>query len=207
MTIQVFGAGVGRTGTYSLKLAINQLGLGPCHHMEEVIHHMRVQVPLWSAALSGRPDWQAIYGGYNSAVDWPTAGFFRELSAAYPSAKCVLTHRSPESWADSFGATIYKLLAGKDKTPREMKAWLEMGEGVIAKTGFPGGLDRDGLIRGFVAHNEAVKKAIPANQLFVYEVKDGWAPLCEFLGVPVPAEAFPRTNDRAEFWDRVTGKI
>ena len=207
MTIQVFGAGVGRTGTYSLKLAINQLGLGPCHHMEEVIHHMPVQVPLWSAALSGRPDWQAIYGGYKSAVDWPTAGFFRELSAAYPSAKCVLTHRSPESWADSFGATIYKLLAGKDKTPREMKAWLEMGEGVIAKTGFPGGLDRDGLIRGFVAHNEAVKKAIPANQLLVYEVKDGWAPLCEFLGVPVPAEAFPRTNDRAEFWDRVTGKI
>ncbi len=207
MTIQVFGAGVGRTGTYSLKLAINQLGLGPCHHMEEVIHHMPVQVPLWSAALRGRPDWQAIYGGYKSAVDWPTAGFFRELSAAYPSAKCVLTQRNPESWADSFGATIYKLLAGKDETPPEMKAWLEMGEGVIAKTGFPGGLDRDGLIRGFVAHNEAVKKAIPANQLLVYEVKDGWAPLCEFLGVPVPAEAFPRTNDRAEFWDRVTGKI
>jgi hypothetical protein len=207
MTIQVFGAGVGRTGTYSLKLAINQLGLGPCHHMEEVIHHMPVQVPLWSAALNGRPDWQAIYGGYKSAVDWPTAGFFRELSAAYPSAKFVLTQRSPESWADSFGATIYKLLAGKGEVPSERKAWLEMSEGVIAKTGFPGGLDRDGLIRGFVAHNEAVKKAIPANQLLVYEVKDGWAPLCEFLGVPVPAEAFPRTNDRAEFWDRVTGKI
>jgi hypothetical protein len=88
-----------------------------------------------------------------------------------------------------------------------MKAWLAMGEGAIAKTGFPGGLDRDGLIRGFVAHNEAVRKAIPANQLLVYEVKEGGGSLCQFFGVPVPAEVFPRTNDRAEFWHRVTGKI
>jgi len=207
MTIQVFGAGVGRTGTYSLKLAINQLGLGPCHHMEEVLHQMPVQVPLWSAALSGRPDWETIYGGYKSAVDWPTAGFFRELIAAYPSAKFVLTHRSPQNWADSFGATIYKLLVGRDAAPPEMKAWLETADRVIAKSGFPGGLDRGGLIRGFVAHNEAVKRAIPAGQLLVYEVKEGWGPLCKFLDVPVPSEAFPRTNDRAEFWDRVTAKI
>lgn len=207
MAIQVFGAGLGRTGTNSLKLALNQLGLGPCHHMEEVIHHMLVQVPLWSAALSGRPDWETIYGGYQSAVDWPTAGFIRELFAAYPSARFVLTHRSPENWADSFGATIYKLLAERDAAPPEMKAWLEMANGVMSKTGFPGGLDRDGLIRGFVAHNDAVKRAIPAGQLLVYQVKDGWGPLCKFLNVPAPSDAFPRTNDRAEFWDRVTGKI
>ena len=207
MAIQVFGAGLGRTGTNSLKLALNQLGLGPCHHMEEVIHHMLVQVPLWSAALSGRPDWETIYGGYQSAVDWPTAGFIRELFAAYPSARFVLTHRSPENWADSFGATIYKLLAERDAAPPEMKAWLEMANGVMSKTGFPVGLDRDGLIRGFVAHNDAVKRAIPAGQLLVYQVKDGWGPLCKFLNVPAPSDAFPRTNDRAEFWDRVTGKI
>ena len=207
MTIQVIGAGVGRTGTYSLKLAINQLGLGPCHHMEEVLHNMPVQVPLWSAAVNGRPDWQAIYEGFESAVDWPTAGFFRELFKVYPSAKFVLTQRNPENWADSFGATIYKLLAGRDQGPPEMKAWLEMADGVIAKTGFPDGLDRDGLIGAFVAHNEAVQATIPASQLLVYEVKEGWGPLCEFLHAPVPAEPFPRTNDRAEFWDRVTGKI
>jgi hypothetical protein len=207
MTIQVIGVGVGRTGTYSLKLAINQLGLGPCHHMEEVLHNMLVQVPLWSAAVNGRPDWQAIYEGFESAVDWPTAGFFRELIEVYPSAKFVLTQRDPENWADSFGATIYKLLAGRDQGPPEMKAWLEMADGVIAKTGFPDGLDRDGLIRAFVAHNEAVKATIPASQLLVYEVKEGWGPLCEFLHAAVPTETFPRTNDRAEFWDRVTGKI
>lgn len=207
MTIQVIGAGVGRTGTYSLKLAINQLGLGPCHHMEEVLHNMPAQVPLWFAAVNGRPDWQTIYEGFKSAVDWPTACFFRELIQEFPSAKFILTERDPENWADSFAATIYELLAGRDQGPPEMKEWLEMADGVIAKTGFPGGLDRDGLIRAFVAHNEAVKATIPASQLLVYSVKEGWSPLCEFLNAPVPAEPFPRTNDRAEFWDRVTGKI
>lgn len=207
MTVRVFGAGVGRTGTYSLKLAINQLGLGPCYHMEEVIHHMPVHVPLWSYALSGRPDWSEIYRGYQSAVDWPTAGFFRELVAAYPSARFVLTHRSPASWADSFAATIGKLLGDRDNAPPEMKAWIEMSYGVISRTGFPDGLSRDELIERFLAHNEAVKQTIPAGQLLVYNVKEGWEPLCEFLDVPVPAEPFPRSNDRAEFWDRVAGGV
>jgi len=207
MTLQVIGTGVGRTGTYSLKLAINQLEFGPCHHMEEVLLNMPVQVPLWSAALNGQADWKTIYNGYRSTVDWPTAGFFHELLGAYPSAKFVLTHRDPESWADSFGATIYKLVADRDQAPPEMKEWLEMAVGVITKTGFPEGLTRDDLIEAFIAHNDAVKNTIPAGQLLVYEVKDGWEPLCEFLGKPVPSEPFPRTNDRAEFWDRVTGKI
>lgn len=207
MALNVIGVGVGRTGTYSLKLAINRLGLGPCHHMEEVLHNMPVQVPLWSAAVNGSPDWSTIYSGYQSAVDWPTAGFFRDLVKEFPSAKFVLTERSPERWADSFGATIYKLLAGRGQAPDEMQAWLEMANGVIAHTGFPPGLDRDGLRQAFVAHNEAVKETIPASQLLVFAVKDGWEPLCEFLEAAVPAEAFPRTNHREEFWDRVNGKI
>ena len=207
ITLHVIGTGVGRTGTYSLKLAINQLGLGPCHHMEEVLHHMPVQVPLWTAALQGQADWRAIYNDYASAVDWPTAGFFRELHQAYPAAKFVLTHRSPENWADSFGGTIYKLLAGRDDAPPEMTEWLAMAAGVIAKTGFPDGLDRAALINAFLAHNAAVKATILARQLLVYEVKEGWGPLCKFLNVAVPAAEFPRTNDRAEFWDRVAGKI
>ncbi len=207
MAIQVFGAGVGRTGTFSLKLAINQIGLGPCHHMEAVLHNMPVQVPLWSAAVDGNPNWNAIYDGFDSAVDWPTAAFFRELLEAYPSAKFVLTERNPENWANSFGATIYKLLADKDQSPPEMRPWLDMCSGVIAKTGFHPGLDYDGLMNAFIAHNEAVRATIPASQLLIYEVKQGWGPLCEFLDVPAPDEPFPRTNDRAEFWDRVTGKI
>ncbi|MBT8206833.1 MAG: hypothetical protein KJO18_01065 [Acidimicrobiia bacterium] len=207
MSMHVIGAGVGRTGTYSLKLAINHLGAGPCHHMEEVLHNRPVQVPLWSSALRGSPDWNAIYNGYASAVDWPTACFFRELLETYPSAKFVLTHRSPESWADSFGATIHTLISNIDQAPSEMRPWLEMAAGVIAKTGFPVGLDRDGLIEAFRAHNEAVRRTIPGDQLLVYQVSEGWEPLCEFLDAPVPSDPFPRTNHRAEFWDRVTGKI
>ena len=138
---------------------------------------------------------------------WPTACFFRELAKAYPDAKFILTERDPERWADSFGATIYKLLAGKDQAPPEMRDWLEMASGVIAKSGFPLGLEHDDLKKGFMAHNEAVKAAVPADRLLVFEVKDGWGPLCDFLGVPAPDTDFPRTNDRGEFWDRVNGNI
>lgn len=206
MTLRVIGAGVGRTGTYSLKLALNQLGLGPCHHMEEVLLNQPAQVPLWAAATEGRPDWKGIFRGYASAVDWPSAGFFRELHTAYPEARFILTTRSPESWVESFSATIYKLISAAEKVPAEMQDWLAMGTGVIARTGFPLGLDAAALKQRFEAHAEAVRAAIPARQLLVYQVKEGWGPLCAFLGVPVPEAPFPRSNDRGEFWDRVSGK-
>lgn len=203
MTMHVIGAGVGRTGTYSLRLAIDRLGLGPCHHMEVVLHDIPEQVPLWTEALEGRADWGTIYDGCRSAVDWPTARFFRELNDFYPSARFVLTERSPESWADSFSATIQRLVAERDQAPPDMRGWLEMVNSAIASTGFPDGMDRDALMQAFVAHNEAVKATIPADRLLVFEVKQGWEPLCEFLGLPVPDEPFPRTNHREEFWDLV----
>ena len=205
--MQVIGAGVGRTGTYSLKLAINELGLGPCHHMEAVLHQMDPQVALWRDALAEKPNWHAIYDGFASAVDWPTARFFRELNATYPEARFVLTDRDPGTWADSFGATIYRLLGTRQEAPAEMRDWLDMAHEVVLQTGFPPGLARAELAARFEAHNAAVKAAIPADRLLVYQVRQGWAPLCDFLGVPAPDMAFPRTNDRAEFWDRVTGKI
>jgi len=207
MSLNVIGAGVGRTGTHSLKLAINQLGLGPCHHMEEVLHNMPAQVPLWSAAASGQPDWSRIYSGYHSAVDWPTACYFRELAKEFPTARFVLTERDPEKWVASFNATIYRLIGSVDQVPHELQDWLRMAAEVIARTGFPLGLDRDELIQAVHSHNEAVKEAIPANRLLVFEVREGWQPLCDFLGVPVPTTEFPRTNHREEFWDRVNGRI
>ena len=203
MAVKIIGAGVGRTGTYSLKLAINQLGFGPCHHMEEVLKNGEIQVPLWSETVKGNANWSSNYDGFNSAVDWPTAGFFRELIKEYPNAKFILTERSPENWADSFGSTIYKLVEGKDKAPEKMQAWLNMVNEVLIKSGFPQGLDRDGLMKGFIAHNKAVREVIPEEQLLIYQVKQGWEPLCEFLNVPVPNEAFPRTNNREEFWELV----
>jgi hypothetical protein len=203
--MKVIGVGVGRTGTYSLKLALERLGFGPCHHMEEVIFNPPLHVPLWSAALQGRADWSAIYRGYASAVDWPTAGFFRELNAVYPSARFVLTHRSPESWIQSFSETIYKLTTGEVPVPPHMRPFLDMAGSVIARTGFPIGLDAAGLGRAFAAHADAVKATIPSDRLLVYQVKEGWGPLCAFLGVEEPAEPFPRTNNRTEFWDRLAG--
>jgi len=136
-------------------------------------------------------------------VEWPTAGFFRELSAAYARAKFVLTHRSPESWAASFSETIYKLLTQRDEAPEDIRPWLAMAMRVVEKSGFPEGLDVEGLRERFVAHNRAVQEAVPADRLLVYEVKDGWGPLCDFLEAPEPDEPFPRTNDRGEFWDLV----
>ncbi|MAN58317.1 MAG: hypothetical protein CMC08_00600 [Flavobacteriaceae bacterium] len=203
MALKIIGAGVGRTGTYSLKIAIGQLGFGPCHHMEEVLKNTSVQVPLWAEALAGNANWSAIYEGFNSAVDWPTAGFFRELVHEYPNAKFILSERSPESWADSFGSTIYKLVEGRANAPEKMHAWLTMVNELLVKSGFPPGLDREGLMNGFIAHNKAVREIIPEERLLVYQVKDGWEPLCNFLGAPIPSEPFPRTNNREEFWDLV----
>ena len=205
MTLKVVGAGIGRTGTYSLKIALNQLGLGPCHNMEEVLLNMPVQLPLWQAAVQGRPDWETIYKGYESAVDWPTARFFRELNVANPEAKFILGHRSARSWAESFSQTIYKLLSDIEQAPDEQRDWLTMVTELITQNAIPPGLDVAGLEKAFIAHVEAVKAAIPASRLLVYEVKDGWEPLCAFLGVPVPDEPFPRTNNRSEFWELVKG--
>jgi hypothetical protein len=202
--MQVIGAGLGRTGTQSLKLALERLGFGPCHHMEEVFARLGEQVPLWTEAARGAPDWTAIYNGFGSAVDWPTAGFVRELAEVYPDARFILTLRTPDSWADSFGETIGPLMNGVPLPP-EMQDWLAMGRAVLGRSGVHEGLGRDGLMAAFQAHNDAVRGAIPAGRLLVFEVRDGWGPLCAFLGVPVPDEPFPRTNDREAFWRLVTG--
>lgn len=204
--MNVIGVGLGRTGTYSLRIAINQLGFGPCHHMDDVIQNMPAQVPLWADAVGGMPDWTTIYSGYRSAVDWPTACFYRELVAEFPDARFVLTHRSPESWADSFGMTILKLHSQRDEVPPEMREWLEMANTVVERSGFPVGIDRSGMIEAFVAHNEAVRALIPADRLLVFDVREGWEPLCDFLDVPVPDGPFPRSNSREEFSALVHGE-
>jgi hypothetical protein len=203
MPLNVIGAGVGRTGTYSLKLALTELGLGSCHHMEEVMKAAPTQIPLWLAAANGNPDWPTIYQGFHSAVDWPTARFFRELNQTYPDAKFILTTRDPDTWAQSFGATIHKLITNSDQAPPHMQDWLAMAQRIITQTGFPPGMDEQELSAAFSAHNDAVRAAIPAPRLLEFQVKQGWEPLCAFLGLPVPDTAFPRTNDRSEFWDLV----
>jgi hypothetical protein len=201
--MQVIGAGVGRTGTYSLKAALESLGFGPCHHMKVVIEDMERHVPLWENVLRGEVDWGSVYAGHQAAVDWPTATFFRELHGAYPNARFILGYRDPRTWVESFSETIFTALAGKDAAPPEVQPWMEMCLQVIKQAGFELGMTPDELEASFIAHNEAVQSAIPAEQLLIFDVKEGWQPLCEFLGVPVPAGDLPRSNSRTEFWDLV----
>ena len=203
MSLKVIGAGVGRTGTYSLKLALEQLGFGPCYHMEEVLKDMSRQVPLWSAAVDGKPDWATIFQGYNSAVDWPAAAFWRELATAYPAAKVILTTRNAERWYQSYSETIAKVMAAADEAPPHVQAWLKMVGAAIARNGLAEPTRREDTIKAFEHHADAVRNSIPAHRLLVYEVKDGWGPLCAFLGTPVPSTPFPKTNNQEEFWELV----
>lgn len=203
MPLQVIGAGVGRTGTYSLKLALERLGYGPTHHMEEVIKDVPRHAPRWEKAAQGEADWDALYAGYNSAVDWPTASFWRELSEAYPDALFVISNRSAESWYESFSETIHKLMQGADHAPPPMQPFMQMGKAVLGKAGFHGPTEKQELIDAYNAHVNAVKATLPADRLLVFDYRDGWEPLCGFLGCAVPEEPFPRSNNREDFWDRI----
>jgi len=205
MELKVIGFGLGRTGIYSLKTALGQLQLGPCHHMELVAQNMPVHVPLWNEVLKNPTNFKAVYKDMQSAVDWPTAAFYKKLYKHYRNAKFILTHRSKESWAESFGSTIYKLLSDRKNAPAPMQEWLNMAVKVIEKSGFSMGLDYDELAERYEAHNKAVRQLIPAEQLLVYQVKEGWEPLCKFLNVETPSTEFPHTNNREEFWDIVKG--
>ena len=209
MALAVIGSGFGRTGTKSLKEALEQLGLGPCHHMHEIVTHPE-QVAHWQAIAAGRPVvWDEVFAGYKSQVDWPGAHVWRELSVAYPEAKVVHTQRPAEAWWGSFSKTIGKLTAIYPQLPLPphirdiMDAWMTM----VGKTIFNGNtLDRDTCIAAYNRHNEQVRDTIPASRLLVFDAAEGWEPLCRFLGVAVPATAFPHHNLRADFWEVLGGE-
>ncbi len=202
MTLKVISAGFGRTGTMSLKTALEELGLGPCHHMIEVIHNGEAQVPLWNDALAGKPDFEAIYTGYNTAVDWPTAAFWKELADHYPDAKIVLSSRSAESWYSSISETILAVAWAPEKWPPQAVDWFKMVMKVLERS-FGTARTKDELIAAFHAHEANVKAAIPAGRLLVHSAKDGWDPLCAFLGVPVPETPYPRSNSKEEFFQHM----
>lgn len=200
MTLQVISAGFGRTGTMSLKIALETLGFGPCHHMEEVVANGPTQVPLWEAALAGTPDFSAIYNGYNSAVDWPTAAFWKELADAYPDAKIILSSRSAESWYNSFSETLLATVQDTENWPAPARPWFEMATKVL-KRSLGDDWSRDAVMAAFNVQEARVKAALSPERLLVHAAKDGWEPLCQFLGCDVPAEPYPRTNSKEEFFE------
>ena len=202
MTMRLIGAGFGRTGTLSLKGAIEQIGAGPCYHMMEVAPHQHAA--LWHAAAKGEAQpWDEVFAGFHATVDWPACTFWRELSAYYSDAKVLLTVRDPERWYESVNNTIYKVLT---EAPNEgpMAEQLAMVRCLILEKTFDGRFeDRAHAIGVFERHNEAVRKETPAERVLVYEVGDGWEPLCAFLERPIPDEDFPHVNSTEEFAGRL----
>jgi hypothetical protein len=209
MTLTIVGSGFGRTGTLSLKNALEQLGFGPCHHMAEVFANPD-HVPRWQATAAGRPvDWHEVFAGYRSQVDWPGAHVWRELAAAFPEAKVVHSVRPEESWWNSFSRTIGKLLGiyRQMSFPPHVRAMLDAAEEMIGRQTFGGKFGKRGAaLAAYRRRTEQVRGAIPPKRLLVFDVAEGWVPLCRFLDVPVPSDPFPRLNSTAEFWQHFGGE-
>lgn len=195
MTLKVIGAGFGRTGTDSMREALNILGFGPCHHMFEV-NAKEDQKRMWRALVQGAPiGWGPLFAGYGCCVDWPSAYYWRELAEFYPEAKVVLTYRTAESWWQSFESTIVRGI--QMSTDPE-----SLGPALIRDKVFggrPG--DRAHAISIYEENVEAVKATIAPERLLVHSVGDGWEPLCAFLGVPAPVQPYPSRNTAKDFQD------
>ena len=203
MTIRLIGAGVGRTGTHALKLALEHLLDGTCHHMAEVHQHPEER-PVWAAAMRGEtPDWHRFLHGYCAIVDFPGCVMWPELSEAYPDAPVLLSTRpSAEIWWESADATIFEVTRrmmsgeGDDETREMITAMFHERFGA-------GWNERDAAIAAYEAHNASVRESIPAERLFEYQPGDGWGPLCAALGVDEPDVPFPLSNTRDEFRSRM----
>ncbi len=211
--MKVIGAGFGRTGTLSLKAALETLGFSPCYHMTELFQHPN-HISYWEAATNGESvDWHALFADYQATVDWPGCTFYAELIKAYPNAKVLLSVRDPERWYDSVINTIYqtsrllKQPSGSLLTllirlisPQRLRI-VHMINKLIWQNTFDNRFeDKAYALEIFQQHIEEVKQRVPTDKLLVYNVKEGWEPLCAFLGVEVPANTpFPHLNDRDSF--------
>jgi len=208
LSLKVIGAGFGRTGTLSLKFALEKLGFDKCYHMMEVQMNPSHNQSWLQAAAGNMPDWHALFDGYQASVDWPSCNFWREQWQAFPDAKILLTRRDPERWYASVMNTIWPASqANAERDDPAAKAASAMVYAVVWDGVFDGRMDdKDWVISRYEAHNQAVIDEVPAEQLLVYEPGDGWAPLCEFLQVAVPDEPYPRVNSTADFkaqWEKI----
>jgi hypothetical protein len=192
MTLQVVGAGLGRTGTTSLKAALEQLLGAPCYHMVEV-GGQDERIALWrDAGLGDLPDWDTTFEGYAAAVDWPSAAFWRELADAYPDAPVLLSTRtSADEWWTSAERTIFGTMQGERPDP---DPFLDMWEAITAERFTPRWRERGPAIEAYERHNAEVRAAIGPDRLVEHQPGDGWGPLCRMLGVPIPDEPYPRLN-------------
>jgi hypothetical protein len=215
VALRVIGAGFGRTGTLSMQAALEQLGFAPCYHYVEVIErrpgrndgHLRA----WVDFARGRRamDWRWLFASYQAVVDFPMSAFYAELLEAFPDARVVLTVRDPERWFESFDALVRnlrRLRPGRLFAPK-LRATATIFEHLVKRRVFGGRLDRAACIEAFERHRREVVRRVPADRLLVYDVGEGWGPLCAFLGVPEPAAAFPHRNEGEELGARMTRSL
>jgi hypothetical protein len=199
MMLQVVGAGLGRTGTVSLKSALERLLGAPCYHMTEVFAHLDDHVPVWHAAVRGEPvDWEDLLGGYRAAVDWPVGAFWRPLGEAYPGAIVLLSVRDDaETWWRSADRTVFEAM--RREPPPELQAWYAMISDLWTATMGERWDDPDVAMAAYERHNAEVRAGVPPERLVEWRPGDGWEPLCEALGLPVPEDRFPHENTTADF--------
>ncbi len=209
MALQVIGAGFGRTGTLSLKHALEKLGFSKCYHMMEVVANDD-HIERWREVARGEPiDWDVLFRGYRAAVDWPSCNFWEAQLAQFPDAKVLLSERDPEHWYKSVMNTIYpSSLAGRKVEDPAIRVRVEMAFEVIWDALFDGRMDdKKHVIGVYLAHNQRVKRLVPADKLLVFDPADGWEPLCAFLDRDVPEEPFPRVNTTEEFHERMQERM
>lgn len=193
MALEIIGAGFGRTGTESMKRALEMLGYGPCYHMYEVIPH-KERFETWQGIYDGaiKPDWDAVFDGFRATVDWPAARYWRELADHFPKAKVLLTYRDPESWYASMEKTILTFLRDPEKT-----------EGMaprLRRDVFTGEVhDKDHVISVYQRNVTEVQNAFGPDRLLTYELGSGWEPLCHFLERDIPSDPYPSGNESANF--------
>lgn len=206
MPLAVVGTGFGRTGTLSLKLALEQLGYGPCYHMVEVAQNPG-HAAAWSAAADGAAtDWPALFAKYRATVDWPASAFWREIVDAHPQAKVIHTERPAAAWYASAAATIYPVMkhGAPASAPPAFHEQLAMARKLVQHGVFGDRFeDAAHAIAIYEAHNARVKREIPRERLLVYEPGQGWEPLCAFLGAPLPAAPYPKVNTTDDFLARL----
>jgi len=207
MGLKIIGSGFGRTGTMSTKMALEQLGFGPCHHMVEVMGNP-VQPTYWADFARGKEmDWAEVFADYTAQVDFPGAAVWHELSIAFPDARVIHTERPEDDWWASYSTTIGKFFVHRENIPLPpaIAAIFETMDDLLVRRVF-GGLDRETSIAAYRRNNEKVRATVPADKLLIFSPTDGWDPLCRFLDVPVPATDFPRSHARDEFWAHFGGE-
>jgi len=197
--LRLVGAGLGRTGTHSLKLALERLLDAPCYHMVEVFGRPD-DIPVWHAAVQGRmPDWSTFLADYGAAVDWPVAAFWRELAAAFPDAVVLLSVRDADAWWKSANATIFEITRREAPPDPTAAAQLAMATDMLTTRFTTHWFDESEAKAAYERHNDEVRATIPAARLLEWHPGDGWEPICTALGVEVPDEPFPHVNTTEEF--------